>query len=323
MRFYYFFKFIDKEEITKKNIINISNTNEIFKNILSHFDDLKYIYKIIIHFCKEINDRTYYSEFIKITNKLISKNIPYFFKYYLTNSEEKLNKIFHLILLFSEEDFGNINLKNDIIKDNIINKLISDKDFTIYFLKGILIQKLNNVNNSFIYYFFEIIFNSEFDLDDFINKNKANIKKLLDNINYKEIDGIIKITKKINLKNISELFDIIKEYPLKYIFTDNTNDIIMAQINNKIPIEYFNIFYFFADNYKNINILSQRKSYTLGNIKYMIKTNLLFFLNDWDKSYDFTQFINEVENDILIFSKLLIIDNSTKEENCLKINFFF
>ena len=160
-----------------------------------------------------------------------------------------MNKIFHLILLFSEEDFGNINLKNDIIKDNIINKLIYDKDFTIYFLKGILIQKLNNVNNSFIYYFFEIIFNSEFDLDDFINKNKANIKKLLDNINYEEIDGIIRITKKINLKNISELFDIIKEYPLKYIFTDNTNDIIMAQINNKIPIEYFNIFYYFADNF--------------------------------------------------------------------------
>jgi hypothetical protein len=97
----------------------------------------------------------------------------------------------------------------------------------------------------------------------------------------------------------------------------------MAQINNKIPIEYFNIFYYFADNYKNINILSQRKSYAIGNIKYMIKTNLLLFLNDWDKSYDFSEFINEVENDILIFSKLLIIDNSTKEENCLKINFFF
>lgn len=317
IQFYNFLEFIENNDVNKKNILNIYNTKDNFKNIFSKFIDYKNYYQIIIELCEEPNNKKYYDEFVKLANEILIKKFPVYLKYYLSNSEKQINKILKLVLLFSEQDFK-LN-SNNIYNYDLINHFLINEKFTLCYLKKILNHSFENDYA----YFFEIIFNSEFYLGEFIKEYNKEIKIALDKINLEENIKNIKITKKLNLENISQLMSLLEEYPLEYILKTNNKELYTEKINNKTPIKYFNAFLFFADIFKDLNFLSQTKSNIIYDIKLMIKHNLLFFLNDWDKSFDFNKFINLVENNILVFCKLLIIDNSLKEENCLKINFFF
>ena len=219
-----------------------------------------------------------------------------------------------IVLYLQQECNNNLNNSDDIDKSKI-NDLLSNENFTLCLLRYII----KNSFKKYYYYFFKIIFNSEYDLTDFIKEYFNNIKALLNSINLKEDSIRIEITKKLNLKNISELLPILQEYPLSYYFPSGNKEIY----NINADIKYYNIYFFFADYFKDLNFLSQKKTNYIHDINCMIKENLKLLLNDWDKSFTFPKFVAEVENNILFFCKLLIIDNSLKEENCLKINFFF
>ena len=319
IQFYNFLEFIENNEINKKNIINIYNTNVCFKNILSRFNEYKKIYQTIIELCRESDNKKYYEEFIKLANDLIIRKIPFYIKYYyLSNSEKKINKILKIFLSYIERDYE-INPNNNLLNYNLINNFLSNENFTLCMLKNII---KNSFEKNYFYYL-EIIFNSEFNLTHFIQEYNNDIKLSLDKINFEGNIKSIKLTKKINLKNIFELIPILQEYPLDYKLTTSNKELYSYQISNKISIKYFYTFLYFTDCSKDLNFLSQTKKFIIYDVKNMIKNNLIFFLNDWDKPFVYDEFINIVEKNILFFCKLLIIDNSLKEENYLKINFFF
>ena len=319
IQFYNFFEFIEHNEITKKNVLNKYNSNESFKYIISLFNKYKFIYQIIFLICKEEENKKYIDELNKKANEIISKKIPYFFKYYLSNSEKRLYKILNIVSLYSEQDSDSNPIKiNDYYRNKLLEDFFSNENFTLCFIKYIIKYSFPND----YYFFFEIIFNSEFDLTNFINEYKTEIKNNLDKIKDFNNDRII-LTEKINLKNIYEIIPLLEEYPLEYELSSKKNEMYLYQLKKKSSIKYYYVFLFFADYFKDLNFLSQKKNFIIFDVNSMIKKNLEIFLKNWNEPYNFDKFISFVENDILVFCKLLIIDNSLKEENCLKINFFF
>ena len=294
IQFYNFFELIENNEINKKNIINLYNTNECFKNIISKFFEYKNIYQIIIKLCKEINDKKY-DEYIYLMNEIILKKIPFYFKYYLPNTE---NKIFKFIILYSEQEYEMNPIDNNFNfeKNKIINDLLSNENFTLCLLKNII---KNSFEKNYTY-FFKIIFNSEFYLGNFINEYNSDIQMMLSKINFENENKRIELTKTLNLKNIYELIPILEKYPLIYKLTATSKELYTHQINNQISIKYYNVFLFFADYFKDLNFLSETKKYIIFDIKNIIKTNLIFFINNWNQPFAFDEFINQIENNILI-----------------------
>ena len=133
----------------------------------------------------------------------------------------------------------------------------------------------------------------------------------------------IKIKKDINLKNVNNLCPFIEDFQ-KYSINCSFKDIYNNKENDNTPISYYYFFFLLSDYFHDLNILSKKKVNFVFQLKLLIKKNLLFFINDWDKSYDYSEILNEIESNILPFCRLLINkDFDTIEENTLKINFFF
>ena len=327
---YKFFKLIQKNEITKNNLADIYKENEFIKNIFAEFI-------IYIHLCKYIKilcektDIQNYKEFINEVNNYMNVSKLEFIKNYKLRhglSNEQIKKILDLILLCIENDIIDENdfkdnkiviyIENNKFKEEIKRDFIlSNEKLVLASLKYIM-QKDNNISYS---YLFGILFNCKYDLTDFINENKNDIIFKIKLANSVEPIKIIK--KDLNLKNISHLCPFIDDYQ-NYSMSYSFKDIFKNAKSNNTPISYYYFFLLLSDYYHDLNILSDKKINFVFKLKSLIKKNLLFFLNDWDKPYDYTEMLNEIESNILQFCRILINkDIDTPEENTLKINFFF
>ena len=326
---YKFFKFIQKNKITKSNMTEIYKENEFIKNIFAEFIIYIYLYNYIKILCEK-TDKKNYNQFINEVNNYMNISKPELIKNYKLRhglSNEQIKKILDLILfciennIIDDNDFkdnkialniGKIKCKEEIIKDFIL----SNEQLVLTSLKYI-IQKDNNISYTDL---LEIIFNCKYDLTDFINENKNDIIFKIKLANSVEP---IKINKNINLKNINNLGLFIEDYQ-KYSISCSFKDLYKNAKANNTPFSYYFFFLLLSDNFFDLNILADNKINFIYRLKSLIKKNFLFFLNDWDKPYDYSEILNEIESNILQFSRILIDkDMDTPEENTLKINFFF
>ena len=332
---YRLFKEINKNKISKNNIIELFNKYEYIKIIFCDFIIYILLYRFINQICDKINNKYYYHEFINNINIIMNKdyyfNIIYKIRYSL--SDDKIKKILELILLFSEEIYDKnsdliVNLKYNnvlLVKKKIdFEKLkyefiILNQQLLISTLKYLLISDKTNENKSI---FFQMLMFCKYDLTDFINENKDNIISLI-----KESKALeLKLKDNINLNNINCLLPFIKDYPnlFNYIFEDSPQSILNNVNKSNTSISNYTFFFFIFDFFKNINILSTNNINFLYDLKLLINKTLLHFINEWDKPYDYSEFLNLVEPNLLAFCRILIYnENDTLEENIYKLNFFF
>ena len=167
-----------------------------------------------------------------------------------------------------------------------------------------LIEIINYENSYFYHYippkdntiiFFDLFFQFDYDFNAFFDKNK---EKILNYLLQRDFP-----LKKIfsNIKNVNSL-NIDKSYKLKLY--ELSFDLV-SNLNFRVDNDYINK----KDIFYELNIF--------------IKRNLYNLIINWDKPYDFKEISNFIDENILIFFKILINKNDILKDNNNRIIFFF
>ena len=317
---YRFFKLVKNNNISKSNINDLYKNNEFIKKIFQEFYEYTYFYSHIKSICKNVSNYNNFENFINIVNNYIKEHNPQIINNYKIRHglrDKQINVIIDFILLYikNNENDDKILEKYGDIQEKILIKL---KTELLESNENLLKTSIKSINKDYIgkSYLFELLFHSKYDLREFIEQNMSSF-----NLNNSKIE--INIKKNFNLINISPFLSQLDKF--EYIFDKcKPTDIFENAKKNNTPISSYMFFFYLSDYYNDINILSNKKGNFLVNFRLLIKKNLLYFINDWDKPNDFSEFLNDMVYNILPYIYILAKNSiDTPEENKEKIKALF
>ena len=315
---YYFYKYLKKPNI---DIIKLYGEDKYITKLFDDFYIVTALYKFLFYICENYDNKSL-DKYTYLLNSFLMKENYSFINYYKIGynlSNNNINQILQIILLFSKQKYHENNSSNiEAHKNNKIS--FESKDFIKIKLEFILtdeqlckytILDMFKKNKKDVLAL-KIIFSFKYDFSELINTYQKEISELLFSIN----------------DNFNNEFN---EYLLNSdILEKNTN----IDLENKIIEKLSNLLYkksinlYLSKPYKKINlkklhlIIFEDENVFLLKMKSFTSKYLKYFINNWDKPINCKNIINDIKNDIPLYCRYLTYCISTCSQS-IKIYEFF